>query len=95
MNEFKGTPGPWEALGDLVYFGREGGISLRDAPMPEENARLIAAAPDLLYALTAALEELDTYAWVAHPKGADGAAYFNVARSHARAAIAKALGEQK
>lgn len=42
------TPGPWTADEERVYFGREGGISLHNAPNPEANARLIAAAPELL-----------------------------------------------
>jgi hypothetical protein len=58
----------------------------------EGNACLIAAAPELLEALEKALDELNTVAWVAHPEGPDGAQRFNVRRSLATAAIAKAKG---
>jgi len=47
----KHTAGPWVAVGSTVYFSNKGGISLERAPDPEANARLIAAAPDLLIAL--------------------------------------------
>lgn len=98
MNEFKGTTGPWEVDGVEIYpaagHRATDAICAMQPGFKDADAALIAAAPDLLYALTAALQELDMYAWVAHPKGADGAAYFNVTRSHARSAIAKALGEK-
>lgn len=71
----------WEARGSLVYFG-DGGIDLRHAPDPENRARLIAAAPDLLEALQAIFAAM-------HPDipGAPGSAL-----EKARAAIAKATG---
>ncbi len=53
------TPGPWTAHEHLVYFGRAGGISTHGAPDPEANARLIAAAPDLLEALRGVLRVAD------------------------------------
>lgn len=110
MNEFKGTPGPWTVRhekhtgGDCYRIGGSRGESLGgmygahregEEQQYHANTTLVGAAPELLCALAAALQELDTYAWVAHPKGAEGAAYFNVTRAHARATIAKALGEQK
>lgn len=47
----KHTPRPWRARGSVVYLGNEGRLDLHDAPNPVANARLIAAAPDLLAAL--------------------------------------------
>lgn len=47
----KHTPGPWKAIGTRVYFPNlSGGFDISKCPSPEENARLIAAAPDLLEA---------------------------------------------
>lgn len=72
------TPGPWKAFGTAVYFpGIRGGFDLRSCPNPEANARLIAAAPDLLDALKEVVRISDRKhdAWDA-----------------ARAAIAKATG---
>lgn len=49
MTESKHTPGPWKAQGTRVYFPRSaGGFDLRNCPNAEANARLSAAAPDLL-----------------------------------------------
>lgn len=55
------TPGPWRytpsepesRIGPLLHFGsRQGGIELHPGtPNADENARLCAAAPDLLAAL--------------------------------------------
>jgi hypothetical protein len=57
MNKF--TPGPWKCVGTLVYFSNNsGGIDLYRCPDPEANARLIAAAPDLLEALELCRSEL-------------------------------------
>lgn len=61
--EFKGTPGPWErdvrdiypAESDyeiaIVYDGKDTSILNLDKEVAEANARLIAAAPELLEAL--------------------------------------------
>lgn len=80
MNEFKGTPGPWEAVDEVVYFGRDGGISLHEAPAPVDNARLIAAAPELFEALRACLPFADEEGFV------NGV--------NIKAALLKALGEK-
>lgn len=46
------TPGPWRAIDTRVYFPNlQGGFDIRDCPAPHANARLIAAAPDMLEAL--------------------------------------------
>lgn len=99
------TPGPWYAWefegkrGVGKQYGNEADIlsvtqeTHRSDAEDASNMLLVAAAPDLLDALEAALAELDTYAWVHHPKGADGAREFNVVRSHAISAVAKARGE--
>ena len=84
MNEFKGTPGPW------IVGGKEGNkLSVNadpyfvalvdDGDSQEANARLIAAAPELLEALL----DLEARACV----------YVNT--SKAKDAITKALGESK
>lgn len=82
MTQFKGTPGPWrvsEKRGDLIDIRHEnnepGAMSLNLAQVvarqswlkeAEANARLIAAAPELLAALIKcadALEEVSYQAW--------------------------------
>lgn len=95
MKEFKGTPGPWrvsEKRGDLIDIRHDnnepGAMSLNLAHVvartswlkeAEANAKLIAAAPELLEAL----RYLEARACI----------YVNT--SEAKAAIAKALGESK
>lgn len=97
MTQFKGTPGPWrvsEKRGDLIDIRHEnnepGAMSLNLAQVvarqswlkeAEANARLIAAAPELLEALQMIMNG-DFYM----PKESADAA---------RAAIAKAKGETK
>ena len=80
MSEFKGTPGPW-----VISFRRdEVNIPIRGPHCvtatyagSEANARLIAAAPDLLEALENIL--------------ASEGMEFEIALERARTAIAKAL----
>ena len=95
MTQFKGTPGPWrvsEKRGDLIDIRHEnnepGAMSLNLAQVvarqswlkeAEANARLIAAAPELLEAL----QDLQARACI----------YVNT--SKAKAFIAKATGETK
>lgn len=51
MSSGKHTPGPWVAIETRVYFPKHaGGFDIRNCPNPEANARLIAAAPELLEA---------------------------------------------
>lgn len=62
MNSRTFTPGPWEQDGNAVHTSR-GTIAV--CPVPQKggvfdcnaNARLIAAAPDLLAALKAVMDE--------------------------------------
>jgi len=96
MNEFKGTPGPWRV--EKRYFVESNtdpkdilGIgTVADCrpyatdrhPEAEANARLVAAAPDLLAALAGLVERLEREnGWVQTEDGL----------SAARAAIHKAL----
>ena len=99
MNEFKGTPGPWrvsEKRGDLIDIRHNdngiGAISLNLAHVvarqswlkeAEANAKLIAAAPELLEVLKLILSYHDDGNCVLHKEDV----------SMARAAINKALGE--
>jgi hypothetical protein len=90
----KHTPGPWINLGngDIVarsenYCGGEKDIAsvfLTSNDEDEANANLIAAAPDLLEALKDMLD--------GHEDACTG--YGDGAADKARAAIAKATGEQ-
>lgn len=99
MKEFKGTPGPWrvsEKRGDLIDIRHNdsgvGAISLNLAHVvarqswlkeAEANAKLIAAAPELLEVLKLILSYHDDGNCVLHKEDV----------SMARAAINKALGE--
>lgn len=98
MVEFKGTPGPWrvsEKVGDFIHIRHDnnepGAMSLNLTHVTarsswsqeaEANARLIAAAPELLEALQECL------GWVNNGMARD-------VHNKAQAAIAKALGETK
>ena len=83
------TPGPWEAEGDYVFapiVGYDARIARVTDIDSEANARLIAAAPDLLEALREAV------GWMQHVPGiADSVG--QIILDDARAAIAKARGE--
>ena len=62
--ENKHTPGPWHVINEWNVSGPEyevanGSIMVRDDDESAANARLIAAAPDLLKALEIALVWLD------------------------------------
>lgn len=103
----KHTPGPWEATGNFVRSpmhqpeGLPRGVQIvecRDGyflPHTEEaraNARLIAAAPELL----AALQNLEQQGWFSHivfecKEGSSDSSLYS-AVTEARAAIAKATG---
>ena len=93
----KHTPGPWYATGKLTRYVEariDGGLIQEVAacgptkadggygPQQEANARLIAAAPELLEALTDCVEHMH---WT-QPQG-------EAALKKAKAAIAKATGE--
>lgn len=91
----KHTPGPWDRVGTLVYALNEDGFNrfcalVQDAHTAkqelEANARLIAAAPELLEALE------QFVAWVDAPCES---AFSDSQLASARAAIAKAKGGRK
>ena len=90
----KHTPGPWRYMaGTHSHYDSEGKAIARvygprgiDCSRRDANARLIAAAPDLLEALKGMLSRTD------------GQAIYNFMepqREAARAAIAKATGENE
>lgn len=96
----KHTPGPWKSVnvssqGTAVYrridglngthIGFAGAYKLHNSEIAEANARLIAAAPDLLEAAQLAVIEL---AYVAHAEVESNALPL------LRAAIAKAEGKE-
>lgn len=100
MSESKHTPGPWEhahtatpdyARKSIVYAPSEGGRDLALVYASEHHdadAALIAAAPDMLAALTEMVAEWDTsddYASASHR-----IEMYTVAIEQARAAIEKA-----
>lgn len=104
MSDATFTPGPWEVR-DRWYIGRPGRLSLAevkcgDVPATDEatheaNARLIAAAPDLLAALrglaamyTAVFDTSDGGGYM----GPKSVQRFEDAHKKAQQAIAKALG---
>ena len=104
MSEAKHTPGPWEATGNLVRSpmhqpeGLPRGVQIvecRDGyflPHTAEakaNARLIAAAPELLEALKAATDALAGGLWDYGP-GQDEHEKCNDVIESCRAVIAKA-----
>ena len=100
MNEFKGTPGPWE-VEDNGYFydinavrGTVGNVCSSASwfdndehrgPVAMANAQLIAAAPELLEALTSTLDEIGF--WMSQQKPE--------LREKLVSAITKALGESQ
>ncbi len=94
--EAQHTPGPWKAehsgTGDASVIARPGWVN-KDGSAFEpiivkrtswENARLIAAAPELLAALTDLVGGC----------GKEGDLYSSTAMNKARAAIAKATGRE-
>lgn len=93
MSEAKHTPGPWAREGLRVYVHNRGTIA--ECPLPQSggvfevssNARLIAAAPDMLAALKEMVDEADG---ISREHGWPLASRLD----RARAAIAKATGGQ-
>ena len=106
MNEFKGTPGPWatKRISGAVHVyrlykdgsGVTGPHAKVSCDMPgqkdeeDANARLIAAAPELLEAVSAFLCYVDS-----EDDDTESMLQFADALDKARAAHAKALGEPK
>ena len=97
MTQTTHTPGPWIAefsdYGEEIWFGGYGaGMWTVEPPgayldgLSAANARLIAAAPDLLAALEQCLPIIDAYRRAALGDG-------DIAAHNARVAIAKAKGE--
>jgi len=95
VSEFKGTPGPWRHYpDDNIIVSADGRLLdwvARSLHVTREqrdaNARLVSAAPDLLGALIAITDQLERVGDTRPHK--DGEFI-----EQARAAIAKALGEQ-
>ena len=89
--KFKGTPGPWmfhERPQGEYHYGYtigDGPTSIVSTAWGEANARLIAAAPELLEALETFIE------YWSDEEGCSSPHYQDVHK--ARAAIAKALGQ--
>ena len=88
MNAANHTPGPWRhvrnAKGELFILAFGGQTEL---PETEANARLIAAAPDLLAALQTVIESADDTGC-----SSDLTVVESAAVDQARTAIAKATG---
>lgn len=97
MSEFKHTPGPWEIVDNMrdpdgfaIYAPNEDyQLDRIGRCFNKFNAHLIAAAPDLLEALQAALSQC--LAWQGEPNEHSCEIHSEIVRQ-ARAAIAKATG---
>lgn len=106
----KHTPGPWAIIDDVTdaaigyraivaIDGENFGETIcNPSPMGEANARLIAAAPELLAALQSIAERLEnlqkTIGWMEQERGNSGAwagPIVQAAEDTARAAIAKVI----
>jgi hypothetical protein len=106
MTNAQHTPGPWfvDPTGDIGFWfvgDRDGGIADcdpgdRDIYECEANARLIAAAPDLLEALRVTVDALNDIIERAEAgrEFGSGFDFGAAARNVARAAIRKARGEE-
>lgn len=97
MNEFKGTPGPWEKDGVEIRAVSQHPSECLCVMQPgfeREDALMLAAAPTLFAALLGCLAEMETYSPVGHPGGSKGAAEFNLRFSFAKAALRQALEVQ-
>lgn len=106
MNEFKGTPGRFFAQseelesGDVSVcvcdqYGNSIAFCGRSLGLPERNAELFAAAPELLEALQLIIKDLRVRAKVRGDIDDDGTVVLDVgsgALMKANDAIAKALG---
>ena len=108
MKEFKGTPGPWE-LNYVTYVTDSSGNHLcevlgdkTDLDEDLSNAKLIAAAPELLSALQDVIKSLEITLRVGYERIIDLGGECDIPEvmikghseiARAKAAIAKALGE--
>lgn len=85
----KHTPGPWIQQGQGRYIVGPTGFTVADLqPMGEHNAQLICAAPDLLAALRWYVETDEV-------SDMPGNEFWLEGRERARAAIAKATGNEE
>ncbi|HCR1961872.1 TPA: hypothetical protein ONC42_000520 [Enterobacter kobei] len=89
MKEFKGTPGPWHVMRGDVLDKNGRMVACIEGFCPGEieiyDAKLIAAAPDLLEALQKMFRAGQKQNWNER---------YESEMSAARAAISKALGEE-
>ena len=87
----KHTPGPWEMRGLTIFEPGKVALSIasitQHEPNARANARLIAAAPDILEALKGLLADIQDYQRINNLGGDD-----NHWQAMARAAIAKTEG---
>lgn len=95
MSEFKHTPGPWFVYRDEICYRSDADDQSYGMMCPvdfekEANARLMAAAPDLLEVLQA-IEAMHSH----DQSIGDAAMALYEASCMARAAIAKATGGQE
>ncbi|EOW9134657.1 hypothetical protein ACQWPW_002847 [Cronobacter sakazakii] len=92
MKEFKGTPGPWHVTRGDVLDRNGRMVASVEGFCPGENedydADLIAAAPELLEALQLSVKAMQEGRLVSYPE------WYGVINK-ARAAIAKAIGEEE
>jgi len=95
------TPGPWEVAGHGNYVrSRSGGFAVaqseelpgQDGEERNANARLIAAAPEMLEALKELVKEFDAYEAAMCKRFSAGHEDHGRQRELARLAIAKAEG---
>lgn len=90
------TPGPWATTASGIAFSGSAGFDFEPwgntAPISQADARLIAAAPDLL----AALRDLYEHCAMVHKRWGDGSndTEASAAIRAGQAAIAKAEGRQ-
>jgi hypothetical protein len=97
MSESKPFSGPWFVRDRVVYHKTFGEIATvwpseyPNAGDMEANARIIAAAPDMLEALKAAMDEEMIYTGAIH-ETLEASGLFLVLMAKIRAAVAKATG---
>jgi hypothetical protein len=94
MTKFKGTPGPWIAEGRLVLWNnrpayREVIATTQGTERALANAQAISAVPELIEALSNIVSHFPHWASQIDMKQIDKDAI-----GFAKAAVAKALGEQ-
>ena len=103
MKEFKGTRGPWHVMRGDVLDKNGRMVACIEGFCPGEieiyDAKLIAAAPDLLEALQAIQAKMSDFIKLANEVGINDADGFYLAAAtdaeeQARAVISKALGEE-